>query len=160
MESDLKERLAWCGVFLLAVGIGFFAGRISVKVDALSDAVAIKEAGQISEIVPTVTLRAISHNAVTGSYSGEVRVMGTKTTAEQRNGEFTLPLSDVTSSVGGSTGATALDANYPYVASKNSTLYHPITATAATRIKPENRVYFKTREEAEKRGFRPGSDVQ
>lgn len=131
-----------------------------MKVDALSDSSTIRAGGQASEILPTVTLRSIGNNAVTGSYSGDVRVMGSTTTAEQRNGEFTVSLSDI-ASVGGTTeGATALDTRYPYVASKNSEVYHVISASASSRIKPENRVYFTSKEEAEKKGFRPGTDVK
>ncbi len=147
-------------MFLLSVGIGFFAGRISVKIDASSDLSPISEAAEASEILPTVTLRSIGNNAVTGSYSGDVRVMGSTTTAEQRNGEFTVPLSDLVSTGTVGAGPTALDTRYPYVASKNSEVYHVISASASSRIKPENRVYFASKEEAEKKGFRPGTDVK
>jgi hypothetical protein len=40
-----------------------------------------------------------------------------------------------------------------FVGSKNSTKYHLATCAAAKRIKPENRLCFATKEEAEKRGY-------
>lgn len=46
-------------------------------------------------------------------------------------------------------------ANCVFVGSKNSTKYHLTTCAAAKRIKPENRVCFASKEEAEKRGYRP-----
>lgn len=147
-------------MFLLAIGIGFVAGRISVKVDGLADVSAIRASGQASNILPTVTLRKIDNNAVTGSYRGDVRIAGSTTTAEQRGGEFSVPLSDIASTAGATAGATALDTNYPYVASKNSEVFHAVSAPVAKRIKPENRVYFASREEAQKKGFRPGTDVK
>lgn len=42
-----------------------------------------------------------------------------------------------------------------FVGSKNSNKYHLPTCTVAKRIKPENRVCFASKEEAEKRGYVP-----
>lgn len=42
-----------------------------------------------------------------------------------------------------------------FVASKNSNLYHDPTCPSASRIKPENQVWFASREEAEAAGFSP-----
>lgn len=40
-----------------------------------------------------------------------------------------------------------------YVASKNGKMYYPLGCSGANRIKPENEVWFSTKEEAEKSGF-------
>ena len=40
-----------------------------------------------------------------------------------------------------------------YVASKNGKLYYPSSCKGANRIKEENRVWFDTREDAEKSGY-------
>lgn len=45
--------------------------------------------------------------------------------------------------------------NCIFVGSKNSNKYHLPTCTVAKRIKPENRVCFASKEEAEKRGYVP-----
>lgn len=45
--------------------------------------------------------------------------------------------------------------NCAFVGSKNSNKYHLPSCTAAKRIKPENRVCFASKEEAEKRGYVP-----
>lgn len=42
-----------------------------------------------------------------------------------------------------------------FVGSKNSNKYHLPTCTVAKRIKPENRVCFASKEDAEKRGYVP-----
>ena len=42
-----------------------------------------------------------------------------------------------------------------YVGSRNSNKYHLVTCAVAKRIKPENRVCFTSKEEAEKRGYVP-----
>ena len=40
-----------------------------------------------------------------------------------------------------------------YVASKNGKMYYSIGCSSAGRIKPENEVWFSTREDAEKSGY-------
>jgi len=40
-----------------------------------------------------------------------------------------------------------------FVASKNGTKYYSLGCSGASRIKPENQVWFKDREDAEKSGF-------
>jgi hypothetical protein len=42
-----------------------------------------------------------------------------------------------------------------YVASKGSDKYHVAGCSAATAIKPENKVIFKSKAEAEKVGYKP-----
>lgn len=41
----------------------------------------------------------------------------------------------------------------PFVGSRNSDKYHLATCAVAKRIKPENRICFASKEEAEKRGY-------
>jgi len=43
--------------------------------------------------------------------------------------------------------------NKNYVASKNGKMYYTIGCSGAKRIKPENQIFFNTKEEAEKSGY-------
>jgi hypothetical protein len=47
-----------------------------------------------------------------------------------------------------------------YVASKNGGKYHLPWCSGALRIKEENKVWFKTKEEAEKAGYTPASNCK
>ena len=47
-----------------------------------------------------------------------------------------------------------------FVASKNSSVYHFPWCSGAQRIKEENKIYFSSREEAEKAGFRPAANCE
>ncbi len=47
-----------------------------------------------------------------------------------------------------------------YVASKNGTKYHLPWCSGAKRIKEENKVFFQTKEEAEKAGYAPASNCK
>lgn len=48
---------------------------------------------------------------------------------------------------------TDLSTEKRYVASKNGKMYYSLGCSGAKRIKPENEVWFETREDAEKSGF-------
>lgn len=50
---------------------------------------------------------------------------------------------------------TTEETTYKYVASKNSKVFHYVWCEYAQKIKPENRIYFSTREEALASGRRP-----
>ncbi len=54
------------------------------------------------------------------------------------------------------------DASLPgkYVGSKNSNKYHLPDSSTAKRIKEENKVWFQSKEEAEAKGYVPGSGVE
>ncbi|NQU99696.1 MAG: hypothetical protein HQ538_03075 [Parcubacteria group bacterium] len=47
-----------------------------------------------------------------------------------------------------------------YVGSKNSDKYHPLDSGSAKRIKEENKVYFKSKEDAESKGYTAGASVK
>ena len=49
------------------------------------------------------------------------------------------------------------EAKYAFVASKSGTKYYPKGCKGINRIKPENRVYFESKEEAEGSGLTPAS---
>lgn len=53
------------------------------------------------------------------------------------------------------TAALTGKADCVFVGSKNSNKYHLPSCTAAKRIKPENRVCFASKEEADRRGYVP-----
>lgn len=47
-----------------------------------------------------------------------------------------------------------------YVASKNSTKYHLPSCSGAKRIKEENKVWFNSKEEAERAGYEPAKNCK
>lgn len=49
-------------------------------------------------------------------------------------------------------------ANILYVASKNGTSYHLLNCPGAKQIKPENKIEFNSKEEAESRGYKPAKN--
>lgn len=49
------------------------------------------------------------------------------------------------------------ESGYAYVASKSGTKYYPKGCKSINRIKPENRVYFESKEEVEASGLTPAA---
>lgn len=47
-----------------------------------------------------------------------------------------------------------------FVSSTNSDKYHFITCSGAKRIKPQNRIYFSSIQEAENRGYTPAKNCK
>lgn len=47
-----------------------------------------------------------------------------------------------------------------YVASINGSAYYPVNCKAAEKIKEENRVWFKTTQEAESQGYKPAQNCR
>lgn len=78
--------------------------------------------------------------AVESTVAREMRVEGVPTTSVQGVGTEPVP--------GG------------YVASKNGTKYHLPWCSGAKRIKEENKIWFSTKEEAEKAGYEPAGNCK
>jgi hypothetical protein len=58
------------------------------------------------------------------------------------------------------TSLTSPGATMQYVASKNGTVYHLPWCSGAKRISKENMVWFSTKTEAEKAGYRPAANCK
>ena len=55
---------------------------------------------------------------------------------------------------------TVVSGETQYVGSKNSDKYHLVTCPGASQIKEENKVYFASKEEAQKAGYSPASNCK
>jgi len=58
------------------------------------------------------------------------------------------------------TAAIATSSQGKYVASKNGTVYHFPWCPGALKIKENNKVWFNTKEEAEKAGYKPAGNCE
>lgn len=57
-------------------------------------------------------------------------------------------------------GVSSTTQQETYVASKNGSVYHFPWCSGAQRIKEENKVWFRTKEEADRAGYRPASNCK
>lgn len=77
--------------------------------------------------------------------------------SEQTDREVTMTNITLPATSSPSTQETVLTQG-AYVGSKNSTKYHLPWCPGAERIKEENKVWFKTKEDAEKAGYTPAAN--
>jgi hypothetical protein len=68
--------------------------------------------------------------------------------------------STTTGTVAGTTTSTGETKEGAYVGSKNGDKYHLPWCSGALRIKEENKVWFRTKEEAEASGYSPASNCK
>ncbi len=87
--------------------------------------------------------------------------LGRLSALSERKAPVTAVLSEAelpTASVGSS--ASLRQGEKLFVASKSGTKYHYPWCSGAQRIKNENKLWFSTREEAEKEGYSPASNCK
>lgn len=89
----------------------------------------------------------------------EPLVISIPSVTESQNDEKTPAVAETpsanTEQKSASTVAKQETGQCPFVGSRNSNKYHLATCAVAKRIKPENKVCFASKEEAEKRGYIP-----
>ena len=64
-----------------------------------------------------------------------------------------IDMSNISYMTGSETGDNGLDATQSFVASKNGSRFYPVDCKSASRIKPENKIYFNTASDAERAGL-------
>ena len=64
------------------------------------------------------------------------------------------------SAIAGESASTISSVQGKYVASKNGTAYHFPWCSGAQKIKEENKMWFQTKEEAEKSGYKPAGNCE
>lgn len=91
--------------------------------------------------------------------SGPAAITLTQVTAEQPT---LAPEAATEVAASGITSATstAAETKPVLVGSKNGTKYHYLWCPGASQMKEENKVYFKSREEAEKAGYTPAANCK
>lgn len=50
-------------------------------------------------------------------------------------------------------GTGSISTGQSFVASKNGSRFYPVDCKSSSRIKPENKIYFNTSQDAEKAGY-------
>ncbi len=151
------------GLLLLFLFLGFFAGRSSIKTEALNNHDPIKERGQISTFVPVIELTRLEQGVLSGKTSAqETRLFLNKKAIQiQPDGTFQTDTGGITIvKETESDQFTQGSGSMLYVGSKNSNIYHPVGSSAANRIAPQNKVFFTSKEDAESKGYKPGKEVK
>ena len=153
MSEEVKQKIQLTIALVLVVGVSFWAGRLSLSAKQNARAEPMKFVGEINPQVPLIKIASIGQGKITGSVEGkEARVMiGETLVTPDEKGVFALET--VLAPTGKlELGNALLSADCNFIASKNSKIYHSRASASWKRIKPENRVCFKTEAEAQASG--------
>jgi hypothetical protein len=158
------------GAVLLCL-LSFLAGRLSTV--PASPEVEVSAGPEPEKI--SLSLEKIDDSTLTGTITGNAFLKINNETIDNANFEaatgslltvynelveITTPLGIATFEAGSATAAGLKPTGAEYVSSKNGTKYHPIDSGSAKQIKDENKVYFKSKAEAEAAGYEAGKSVK
>jgi hypothetical protein len=145
----MLDRAAIIGIILMTACSGYLLGRITtVRVTLPSTPVTVTY--ETGTLIPVVTLDETVDGMVTGSMKGTVRLfVNNAYVLAESGGSFRFPITPLLKSY----HDIAVPSGMRFVASKRGKKYYPIASASASALAPQNRIYFRTREEAEKAGF-------
>jgi hypothetical protein len=100
-------------------------------------------------LVPVVTFVGFENGYLTGTAKGTVRITGDALGVETMSGSFKIPVYNIEKII-----RVPVPEGMQFVASKNGKKYYPVFSVSGQKIAPDNRIYFKTEQEAELAGYR------
>lgn len=148
-----SHGLGACVSYGLSIVLALFAGGvIGMIVERSRETASIPVTITQEDItdVPVVTLEGIRDNKVVGEMSGDVRlIIGDRVVVPNGSGSFAVEEDDFL--------VNRITVDIPegmrFAASKRGKKYYPIDSASAQSLAPQNRVYFRTAEEAEAAGY-------
>jgi hypothetical protein len=152
MNKDLLNSIL-AGLLVLAIGI-FSGYSLGYYRGAQSRFPEIRTVADINPGVATLKLDGIKDGKLKGSVTGrEIRIV----VAPQDIRTFAVGAGveiPIGSAISSPTAASAIPADAQFVASRRGKLYYSIFDPRALGLSPENLIYFRSAEEAEKGGYR------
>lgn len=150
LQKGHLALLPFVGSLLLCLCIGYMIGRIAnVQLHAQQYPMALTR--DTRPLIPVVAFQGIADGKLQGNVKGDVRVfVGDDIILTEDDGTFAVspgPLAINNISV-------LIPEGMHFVASRRGKKYYPVLSKSGEKIVPENRVYFRTRAEAEEAGFR------
>ncbi|MFH0820678.1 MAG: hypothetical protein V1908_02780 [Candidatus Peregrinibacteria bacterium] len=157
MRKKVTEliHLIISGILILAIGSlgGYTVGFLRATRQA---SLPIQTIPDINEGVATIQFTGIEKGELKGQLTGrKARIAYDKNPILilAPGDTFGIPMPQT--SIGASTASANAPVDAQFVASKRGKYYYSVSDTKAQQLSPKNRIYFKTKEEAEKKGYKP-----
>lgn len=149
MYKNYKSNIAKTSALLLACLTGYLIGRI-IDTNIAYSLGPIQVTTGLRSYVPTVQIEHILNGNLEGNMSPDVRLfLGDTQVFPTTSGSFSV-FADVF--LANNIKVIIPEGMY-FVASKKGKKYYPVTSASANNLVPQNRVYFRTEEEAENAGY-------
>ena len=147
-----SAHLSWIpllGIVLLAITCGYLLGRLTTIRFSLPD-IPITITEDTRPILQVLRIDGIRNGMIEGRILGDARVFfGDELVLPTASGTFAFPpdvfLKNIVDIV--------IPSDMQFVASKRGKKYYPVGSSAGEQLVPENRIYFKTEEDAKGAGY-------
>jgi hypothetical protein len=151
MWRSFLELLPFLGSLLLAIVFGYLVGRIvDVQLSLPDTPIVLRESTRPQ--VPVVRIKGVRDGTIQGTITGEARLfLGEEYVIQDASGAFAHPADLFFMHV----VSILIPEGMQFVASKRGTYYYPVSSKEAERLVPENRLYFRTEQEAKNAGYKP-----
>ncbi len=154
-----KIKIDWQKIFffsslVISFALGIFAGITIEQFDKIENRQPIEIVPQNHEKIPLINFLKIENGVMYGKTGEkEVRfIVGEDSIFGSNGGEFQFPVDEILPML---KSLPAPD-DMQFVASKRGKRYWPLDAPQAFLLAPQNRIFFKTPEEAEEQGYKKG----
>lgn len=131
--------------------IGYLGGRIVTLLEVPDATPMHIDHVNIENDVPVVELRAVQNGMIAGELRGDARLFAHgEQILPDASGAIVIPVSPFLTQY--------VDVLVPegaaFVASRRGKKYYPVGSAAGDNLSPQNRIYFRSAEEAERAGYR------
>ena len=148
------ERVHFLSWTLLVLSLGYALGLYGNTLQDSQAPAPIEAVDLRSPTLPVVHIEEIREGKITGTVGTGARLLiGSDLIAAESDGSFTVPAGSFLTNI----VAIKAPDGAAYVASKRGKNYYPLSSKNAESLKPENRIYFGSEEEAEAAGYKRGS---
>lgn len=145
----MVEKTTFTLVVIIIFCVGFLAGNLAERLNVAKKSTIEFVEKNVGEMVPVFIISEVSKSGIRGTATGgEIRLSaGSEVVIASGTGEVFLPLSS----------GTWRDATIPnwaqFVASKKGKRAYSVESRSAQNLAPENRIFFRTGDEAQKAGY-------
>jgi hypothetical protein len=146
------SRISLIGIILLSFLNGYLIGRIVDTRLAMVSVPPLRIVSNTQPLQPVVQIEGIRNGYLEGTMLGDARFfLGKEQVLPTASGSFrVLANTFLRNEV-----QVLVPEGMHFVASKKGKKYYPIISAAANNLAPQNRVYFRTEEEAKGAGYSP-----
>ena len=138
------------GVIILSLLNGYFVGRIIDTRLAMASVPSLQVVPIERPIQPVVQIDGIRNGYVEGAMLGDARFfLGGEQVLPTASGSFRI----LANTFLRNEVQVLVPEGMHFVASKKGKKYYSVTSAAANNLAPQNRVYFRTAEEAQRAGY-------
>lgn len=145
------ERVHFCSWTLLILTLGYALGTYGVRLRTSEAPAPIEVVNLATPLVPVVRIEEIREGKIVGTVGTGARlIIGGNLIVPEADGSFGVSAGPFLTNI----IPIRAPVSAAFVASRRGKNYYPLSSKNAESLKPENRIYFESTEEAEEAGYK------